>query len=246
MDATYERQLAAVAGQLPEGPCLVALIPTIEADQAAGLAADFAQLAGRERPGHTILLSLEGSPAALDHEIGVEGGPGLSDILAGRITLAQGAAHGGARGYIYVPAGETASSAEALVRSAALRSLCASAVERGATVLAFAPPGVLSGDFEGLPIEGLVWLGGAPTPAPARPAGRTLGTLLPPGGAVAPHGSVHQSAASSASRGRRPILTGASHHRARRDRRRRRDRVIIGVLVAVFATALVITAFVIR
>lgn len=242
MDDTYERQLEAVVGGLPGHPCLIALVPTIDVDQAAALAGDFAQLVGRGRPGHTLLLSLEASPAALDHEIGAEGVSGLSDILAGRITLAEGAAHGRARGYIYVPAGETPAPGEALLRSAALRSLCGSAIGRGATVLAFTPEDALSSiadaaaaddeAAETLPIEGVVWLGAAPEAGRAPSPWRTLGALLPPGSVHVPPGQG----------GTWTVVTGL-RHRARRDRQRRRDRVIIGVLVAVFLAALGFTAF---
>ena len=259
MDETYERQLEAVAGQLPGGPCLVALIPTIAPDQAAGLAGDLSQLVGRERAGHTILLSLEDAPAALDHEIGVEGGRGLSDILAGRITMAQGAAHGRARGYIYVPAGEAPAPGTALARSAAFRSLCVSAVARGATVLAFGSEdafagGAMAGDeaddadpaTHALPIAGVVWLGAAPTTPAARkgatgartaPPWRTFGAVLPPDAAP-----VAGAGGSPAEGVKRPILTGAGR-RARRRRQRRRDRLIIFVLVAAFMTVLAATAY---
>ena len=161
MEEIYQRQLQAAADRLPGRPCRVALVPLTEPDQAAAIANDFAQLAARARNGHTLLFSLESAPAALDHEIGVEEGEGLVDILAGRVTLAGVAAHGRARGHIYVPAGRHARDPAAMLRSRAWDALARSALERGGTVLAFVPRETWE-ERAGGAWDGVVWLGAAP------------------------------------------------------------------------------------
>jgi len=236
MNETYERQIEEVAREIPEGPCLVALVPTIGADQAAALAGDLAQQIARGRQGHTLLVSLEDPPATLDHEIGVEGGPGLTAILAGRATVAGVAAHGRARGYVFVPAGEEAAPGRALARSPAFRSLCASAVRRGGTVLAFAPAATLPPDAPPF-AAGIVWLG-APAPGTAPAGWRTLGSLRPPSGPGVPGAA---GSGADVERGR-PGL-GASVRASRRRRGRRRGRLFVIVLAALVLGGLALTAY---
>ncbi|MFV1986421.1 MAG: hypothetical protein ACC682_04030 [Gemmatimonadota bacterium] len=178
MEKTYERQLESVVAAVPDGGCLLALVPTIERDQAAALASDLAQFVGRGRTGHTLLVSVEDPPAALDHEIGVEGGGGLTQVLAGETSVAQVAAHGRARGFIYVPAGEAAAAASRVWGSRAFRSLVSNAVARGAVVLAFVAEEVVAETSLPGP-GGVVWLGSEPDDAPGQ--WRTIGALLPPG-----------------------------------------------------------------
>lgn len=177
MQTKYESQLESVVHDLPDGGCLIALVATIETDHAAALARDFAQLVGRSRTGHTLLVSIEYSPPALDHEIGVEGGAGLTQVLAGASTLSEVAAHGRARGFIYVPGGDAPGPPSGILASRAFRILAGNAVGRGGAVLAFMPLQVLDGT-EVPPVEGVVWLG--PEPEAIPDGWRTLGTLLPP------------------------------------------------------------------
>jgi hypothetical protein len=236
MNEMYERQIEEVARGIPEGPCLVALVPTIVADQAAALAGDLAQQIARGRPGHTLLVSLEDPPAALDHEIGVEGGPGLTAILAGRATVAGVAAHGRARGYVYVPAGDEAAPGRALARSPAFRSLCESAVRRGATVLAFAPAATLPGDAPPF-AAGIVWLG-APAPGTAPEGWQMLGSLRPPSGPGVP-----EAAGSDTDAEPGPTGLGASAQASRRRRDRRRGNLFVIVLAAIVLGGLALTAY---
>jgi len=227
MNETYERQIDELAREIPERSCVVALVPTIDADQAAALAGDLAGHIARDRAGHTLLVSLEDPPAALDHEIGVEGGPGLTEILAGRATLAQVAAHGRARGYIFVPAGAGAAPGRALVASPAFRSLCDSAVSRGGTVLAFLPPAAVPAEPPPH-VAGLVWLG-PPAPDEVSEGWAVLGSLPPPGGPEPPP----RTAASTESEARG---LGAGAREARRRRGHRSTR-ILGIVLAVIVLA---------
>lgn len=183
MDETYTRQLDGLAGALPPGPCRIALVPTIPATDAAALASDLAQVIGRGRSGHTLLFSFEPGPGRLDHEVGVEDAGGLVDVLAGRVRLADIAAHGKARGFIYVPAGKGANPGAALLGSAAWRALSGSAVRRGGTVLAFLPREVHDDAPSGAKslFDLQVWLG-PPGPAAAWPV---AGAVDLPGRSVA-------------------------------------------------------------
>lgn len=166
MDQAYQDRLAEVAGNLPDRPTAIVLIPTLPLDQAAALANDLAQTIGSRRSGHTILTSFESPPSHLDHEIGAEGTDGLTEVLSQRTTLARAAAHGRARRFIYVPAGPSAVRGDVLLRSEAWRALSRTALEGGGTLLAFAPPEVLvaagEGRVEGTTgarFDGVVWLG---------------------------------------------------------------------------------------
>lgn len=198
MDERYERQLAEIAERTPRAPCQVALIPTIALDQAAALANDVAQSIGEARHGHTILTSFEPAPARLDHEIGVEEGPGLSDVLAKRATLREVAALGRARGFIYVPAGAAAAPGEALLESDEWRVLVANAKRRGGTILSFIPSHILEAIVQsstygpGPQFDALIWLGssrgereGVRRAAIASGA-VDIGGLIPPGGKLEP------------------------------------------------------------
>ncbi|MDX1393118.1 MAG: hypothetical protein R3195_01960 [Gemmatimonadota bacterium] len=180
MEETYERELERTAAAVPDRGCLIALVATSSTDQAAALASDLAQLVGRARRGHTMLVSVEDAPPALDHEIGVEGGAGLTEVLEGAATAASVAAHGRARGFIYVPGGAAPRPASEVLRSPRFRRLSESATSRGGALLAFLALDALA-DAEGLPASGVVWLGGEPGPDVVRPPWPVLGTVLPPG-----------------------------------------------------------------
>jgi len=167
MSETYADRLERIAGSLPPGPCVLALVPTIAEAHAAGLASDFGQRVAHGREGHTLVFSLEDAPSRLDHEIGVVGGEGLTDVIEGRLRLARAAASGRARGFIYVPAGRTPAAGVELVRSPAWRSLVESALSRGATVIVFMPREVLTAargtaDQPTVRLDGVVWLGPEP------------------------------------------------------------------------------------
>ena len=156
-------------------------------------------------------------------------------MLSGAATMAEVAAHGRARGYIYVPAGDDPAPGPALFHSPAFRSLCRSAIDRGGTVLAFLPEDVASANAAGAPqIDGVIWLGAAPKAAGLQSPWKTLGTLLPPGSDPHPEHGV---------RPRPPIVRGASR-RMRTARERRRYRVLVAMLIAVFLAALGLAAFV--
>ncbi|MCG8467076.1 MAG: hypothetical protein MJB57_02570 [Gemmatimonadetes bacterium] len=163
MDETYERELRDIVAAMPTEPCIVALVPTIPLTEASALASDVAQRVGASRAGHTLLTTFESGDARLDHEIGVEGGSGLSDVLSQSATMVGVAARGGARRFIYIPAGVSALDGEVLLRSSAWRALSSSAVRRGGTILALIPPPVLEAVSEARGerprFEGLVWLG---------------------------------------------------------------------------------------
>jgi len=263
MNETYESRIVEIARRLPEGPCLIALVPSIDRDQAAAIAGDLAQLLARGRAGHTMLLSLEDPPPALDHEIGVEGGPGLTEILAGRATLADVAAHGRARGYIFVPAGKRAAAGRTLAASTAFRSLCRSAVARGGTVLAFLAADSLPGDPPPF-ARGVIWLG--PAPEGAGPDGwPTLGSVAPPGPPDPPPASdggadaVETPAGTPASGtgaperepgGRRGAVSGApgpgrarSRRRVERRRRGQWARLLVFLLAVAVVLGLALTAY---
>ncbi|MDX1577331.1 MAG: hypothetical protein R3266_02560, partial [Gemmatimonadota bacterium] len=94
MEETYEGRLRRLAEGVPERPCVVALVPTIDPEEAAALANDLARSVGAGRGGHTLLMSFETAPARLDHEIGLEEGPGLTDVLSGRAAMREVAAPG--------------------------------------------------------------------------------------------------------------------------------------------------------
>ena len=181
MEEKYENQLETVARAVPDEGGLIALVATIAADQAAALASDLAQSISRGRTGHTLLLSIENRPAALDHEIGAEVEAGLTEVLAGSTPLAEVASRGGARGYVYVPAGSRPADATELLSSSAFASLSASAVAKGATVLAFIPAGVLRRATPPA-VEGVVWLGPAPGASETPTGWATVGALRPPDG----------------------------------------------------------------
>lgn len=188
MSETYVNRLERIAGSLPPGPCILALVPTVTETHAAGLASDFVQRVARGRDGHTLLFSLEDAPSRLDHELGVEGGAGLVDVIEGRLRLARAATSGRARGFIYVPAGQAPGTGVDLVRSAAWRSLVDSAIGRGGTVVVFMPREVLeaargAADEPTARIDGIVWLGPEPVDIVWLPW-RVLGSIeLPDGGA---------------------------------------------------------------
>lgn len=191
MDDSYERQLAEIVTRLPRRPCVVALLPTIPLDQAAALASDVAQSIGAAQPGHTLLTSFEEGPARLDHEIGVEDGRGLTDVLSKRAAMAEVAAHGRARRFIYVPAGSEAAAGVSLLRSPGWRALSQAAVRGGGTVLALVPADVFVAAFRASDngsansaaaskplFDALVWLGPARGPtADIREAALASGAL---------------------------------------------------------------------
>jgi hypothetical protein len=180
MEESYERQLESALAAFPDEGCLVALVATIELDQAAALASDLAQVIGRSRTGHTLLVAIEDAPPALDHEIGVEGGAGLTEVLAGTKTVSQVAAHGRARGFIFVPAGDSPGPAVDVLGSRALRALATTVGGRGGAMLLFLPIEAL--DSAAPPtVDGVVWLGPEPDREAVPDGWRTLGTLLPPG-----------------------------------------------------------------
>ncbi len=167
MEETYERHLAEIVAAMPKEPCVVALVPTIPLQDAAALASDVAQRVGKSRRGHTILTSFESYPSCIDHEIGVEGGKGLTEVLSKDVSMAGAAAPGAARGFIYLPAGGGALRGEVLLRSEAWRMLSASVVKSGGTVLAVVPPTVFTAVNEGRSegagrrFDAVVWLGGS-------------------------------------------------------------------------------------
>ena len=199
MSETYKDRLERIAAALPPGPCVLAFVPTVTESHAAGLASDLAQQTSRGRDGHTLLFSLEPAPSRLDHEIGVEGGAGLIDVIHGRLPLARAAASGRARGFIYVPAGARPGDGVALVRSSTWRSLVESAVGRGGTVIAFLPREVLeaargAADEPTAHFDGVVWLGPEPADVvwlPWRVFGAVdlPGAARPPGGATDARGA---------------------------------------------------------
>jgi len=165
MEKTYERHLTEIVAAMPTEPCIVALVPTIPLEDAAALASDVAQRVGKSRSGHTILTSFESHPSRIDHEIGVEGGAGLTEVLSKDVPMARAAAPGKARGFIYLPAGSGALRGEVLLRSEAWRMLSASMVKGGGTVLAVVPSTVFEAVNEGRSegagrrFDALVWLG---------------------------------------------------------------------------------------
>ena len=258
MEETYERQLQVIVDRIPAAGCVVALVPTLDDDQAAALASDAAGSIGRARRGHTLLLTLDRS-GSLDHEVGVEGGPGLTEVLAGDVSLAKAAAHGRARGFIFVPAGTTPPpQAESVAASAALGRLCASAVERGATVLIHGRPG----DVASLSFEpgGVVWLGPHPQSHTLPESWDVLGELLPPGPPTVaespgtdPPGDDPVSVAdettaeadpgdgSSPPAGTHTVVRGP----ARSSRRRRLPGPVTITLIAVLLGAIALTAFIV-
>lgn len=265
MTDTYANRLARIAESLPPGPCVVALVPTIAEAHAAGLASDVAQQVARGREGHTLLFSLEDAPSRLDHEIGVEEGEGLTDVIGGRLPLARAAASGRARGFIYVPAGREPRPGAELVRMAAWRTLVGSAVARGGTVLAFMPREVLEAARGGADeptarIDGVVWLGPEPADVVWLPW-RVCGSLdLPAGGAEpatgarsaepgagSPSGEEYdemppaEAASRSSSEGMTLLVRGASR-RARRERERRRRRILVTAMIVAFLATLAIAA----
>ena len=176
MDEKYRTSLDAAADAVPDGGCVVALVSTIESDHAAAIASDIAQLVGGGRDGHTLLLSLD---AALDHEIGVEPAEGLTEVLGGGTSLARAAAHGRARGFVFVPAGANPADPVALLESTAFRSLTASAAGRGGTVLVFVPGEAWSVAKTEV-IEGVIWLGPPPEGRDATARRPSLGSVRPP------------------------------------------------------------------
>ncbi len=180
MEKTYELQLESVVDAVSDDGSFLALVATIERDQAAALASDLAQFVGRSRTGHTLLISVEDAPVALDHEIGVEGGAGITQVLAGESSVARVAAHGRARGFIYVPAGDQAAAASEVWGSKAFRAFAENAVTRGGTVLAFVDEEVLVGASP-TRAGAVVWLGPEPDSPQIPPNWRVLGSLLPPG-----------------------------------------------------------------
>ncbi len=194
MEEAYERQLDLLAEAAGPDQGRIALVSTIPLQQAAALASDLAQTIASRRPGHTLLISLEDGPSRLDHEIGVEGGGGLTDVLRGRATMSRVAARARARRFIYVPAGAAPADAAALVRSRAWEALVAAARRGRGTVLAFLAVDVLE-DLARPPrpvgrFDAVVWLGGeppgwaGPRAAAAALGMRELGALPLPGGAV--------------------------------------------------------------
>lgn len=236
MEETYEARLDAVVARIPEEGGVIALVAMIEADQAAALASDLAQSVGRGRTGHTLLLSFEDGPSALDHEIGVEGGAGLTEVLAGKTAMAKVAAHGRARGFVYVPAGDSPAGAAALLGSTAFRSLGRNAVSRGGTVLAFVPHDVLHGASPPV-VDGVVWLGSPPDDAGVPSGWTTLGTLLPPGTPTQP----------AIDRGHDPTPV-ARPSRSRRTssqaERTRSPKLLTVVLVAIVLSTIAMTTFI--
>ncbi len=262
MSETYAARLQSIAQAVPEEPCVLALVPTIAESHAAGLASDLAQAIARGRKGHTLLFSLESGRARLDHEIGVEGGMGLTDVMEGRVPLARAAASGRARGFIYVPAGRAPRDGTRLVRSAAWRSLVESAVDRRGTVLVFAPREVLeaahgSADEPPARFEGVVWLGLPPSPPPALPW-PILGSVPLPGGGPpspdreaggaparppipGPAGSARPAVSDA------PPLVGAGRRRPRGAReRRRRGWLPAALLIAILAAVALVAVALLR
>ena len=262
IEETYEGQLAEIAGRVPGGGCVVLLVPTTDVDQAAALANDLAQLIGREKIGHTLLFSLEASPSVLDHEIGVEQDVGVVDILARKVTVAQAAAHGRARGFIYVPAGRHGPAEAGLIRSAAWRGLTASAMARGATVLAFVPRarfysvvGSAAGADQGSDpprIDGVVWLGPRPMNLPRSFDLPVLGALEPPCAPAPPEGGGGESRAVEPAvvggYGWRAVDHPPGRPAARFERRPgarpdgRRSKAFAGVMVVMFLAAMAVAA----
>lgn len=239
MEETYERQLETIVGRLPTGGCVVALVPTIDDEHAAALASDAAGSIGRGRAGHTLLLTLDRS-GALDHEIGVEGGHGLAEVLAGEVSLARAAAHGRARGFIFVPGGSPRADQVDVPPSAALGRLVASAIDRGGTVLIHGR----RDDIAEMSFEpaGVVWLGPAPDPAEVPSGWHGLGELLPPGYATGPGRSPEGAEASSELVAAAPtVLRGP----ARSPRRGRMPRSVTVFLIAVVLGAIALTAFIV-
>jgi hypothetical protein len=235
MEKTYERQLESVVNAVSDDGSFLALVATIERDQAAALASDLAQLVGRSRTGHTLLISIEDAQAALDHEIGVEGGAGMTQVLAGETSVARVAAHGRARGFIYVPAGEQAAAASEVWGSKAFRAFAENAVIRGGTVLAFVDEEVLAGS-EPTRVGGVVWLGPEPDSPQIPPQWRSLGSLLPPG-LEAPVPRVSTTT---------PTIRFSSPRQgadARKAKALRRP-VLAVLLTAIFVAAMALTAFV--
>lgn len=253
MSETYVNRLERIAGALPRGPCIIALVPTVTRVHAAGLANDIAQRVAHGREGHTLLFSLEDAPSRLDHELGVEGGAGLLDVIQGRLPLARAAASGRARGFIYVPAGKTPAPGADLVRSAAWRSLVDSAVARGGTVVVFMPREVLeaargAADEPTARIDGIVWLGPEPADVVWLPW-VVLGSIDLPDGvpprrpspAEPPPERADDRAARSPTPGVPPLVRGVSR-RARRERERRRQQLLVTTMVVVFLATLAIAA----
>lgn len=265
MSETYADRLKRIAGAVPRRPCVLALVPTLTTSHAAGLASDLAQRLARERAGHTLVFSLEDAPSRLDHEIGVEGGEGLTGVIEGRLPLARAAASGRARGFIYVPAGRSPAAGVDLVRSSAWRSLVESALGRGGTVVVFLPREVLeaargAADQPTARFDGVVWLGPEP-PDVAWLPWRVLGALdlpegrpsrsapsastgPPPGeeagvtaGAGEPPGGSRHAAAHVS-----PPLVGGASRRARQERERRRRQLLVTAMVVVFLAALAVAA----
>jgi hypothetical protein len=236
MEETYEHQLETIAAAIPPGGRLVGLVPTIDADQAAALAGDVAGTIGRARDGHTLLLTLDPT-GSLDHEIGVEGGAGLTEILAGKVSLAQAAAHGRARGFIFVPAGGAPADGAAIAASPAFRQLCASAMARGGTVLIHAPREVL--DAAGPELDGVIWLGSALDPAGVPDGWSALGALLPPGPPAEP-ATPRPSGPSG-----KPLPGAPVRRPPRRSGRPQAPRAVTAILVVVVLGAIALTAFVV-
>lgn len=245
MSESYARTLERVAGAIPGDPCVVALVPTIDPEHAAGLAGDVAQAVARGREGHTLLFSLEPAPARLDHEIGVEGGAGLVDVLEGRLPLARAAASGKARGFIYVPAGTEAPDGVDLAGRPAWRSLVESAVARRGTVLVFMPLEVLDSiRTEVGPrgrLDAIVWLGEAPMHPGTLPC-PVAGALPLPGGRAAERPPAAPAGPSGRTATGGPSIVRGASRRARRERERRRRRVLFAVLILAFLATLALAA----
>lgn len=237
MEETYERQLETIAGAIPAGGRIVGLVPTTDADQAAALAGDVAGTIGRARDGHTLLLTLDPS-GSLDHEIGVEGGAGLTEILAGKVSLARAAAHGRARGFIFVPAGGAPADGTAIAASPAFRQLCASATARGGTVLIHGPREVM--ETAGLEPDGVIWLGPAPDPDVVPGGWSALGALLPPGPPVPEPATPRPSGPSG-----KPLPGAPVRKPPKRSGRPQAPRAVTATLVVVVLGAIALTAFVV-
>ena len=90
MDPAYTDRLESVVRKLPEAPCAVGLVVASGADWVPAAAGDLAATVSRGRAGHTILVSLASEEPDLDHELGVEPRLGLSDVLSGSASTAEG------------------------------------------------------------------------------------------------------------------------------------------------------------
>jgi hypothetical protein len=186
MDPTYTDRLETIVAQLPEESCAVGLIAAPDADWTLAAAGDFAAIASRARPGHTILVSLASRRPDLDHELGVESELGLSDVLTGAASLKSVAARSRGRGYIYVPQGASPLSARRVLESRAWKRIRDSAVARGATLLVLLDPDSLRFDLE-LGLVGLVLLGTPDETAPLEGGSHlppVFGALHPPAAPV--------------------------------------------------------------